>query len=179
MTSDRIRRQAALTSLRDTVGLWYVDQVGADALVRAACTLLVAGFDGPSLCMLAAVSVKNADNEVPEYLEAALHEVGLDFHERDTPAAREAGLRAMAAQTLSHAVTPRKLAGWAHRTFGHDTLEPAERPAELDDASPPDDPHSGAAPTDEQGARLQRFLSWSAVRYRNHRPRCRTAATAA
>ncbi|MGC7096352.1 hypothetical protein ACPZ19_16880 [Amycolatopsis lurida] len=109
MTSDLIRRQTALAGLRDAVGLWYVDQVGA-------------------------VSVKNADVEVPEYLEAALHEVGLDFHERDTPAAREAGLRAMAAQTLSHAFTPRKLAGWAHCTFGHDTLELAERLAELDDA---------------------------------------------
>ncbi|AXB43273.1 hypothetical protein [Amycolatopsis albispora] len=40
----------------------------------------------------------------------------------------------MAARTLSRAVAPRQLAAWAHRTFGHDTLEAAGRLAELDDA---------------------------------------------
>ncbi|MBN6041197.1 hypothetical protein [Amycolatopsis sp. 195334CR] len=128
-----VNPETAVSELRTALGLWYVGQVGADALVRAACTLLVAGFDGLSLCMLAAVSVRDADAEVPEYLEAALHEVGLDFHPRDTPAAREAGLRAMAAQTLAQVLTPRRLTSWAHCAFGHTTLDLAERLAELDD----------------------------------------------
>lgn len=40
----------------------------------------------------------------------------------------------MASRVLSGSLTPRDLAAWAHTTFGHTTLELAERLAELDDA---------------------------------------------
>ncbi|WP_081809659.1 hypothetical protein [Amycolatopsis keratiniphila] len=125
--------ETALSHMRDVVARWYVGQARAADIVHTACDLLVAGLDGPSLCMLAAVSVRHADEEVPELLEAALRDVGLAFFEKGTQAAQETGLQAMAARVLSGAMTPRELAVWAHATFGHGTLERAERLVQLDD----------------------------------------------
>lgn len=123
-----------LSTMRHAVALWHVGQGSAADIVRAACDLLVAGLDGPELCILAAVSFRHADEEVPRLLEAALQEVGLEHHQKGSVAADEAALRAMASRVLSGVLAPRSLASWAHSTFGHDTLESAERLAELDDA---------------------------------------------
>jgi len=49
-------------------------------------------------------------------------------------AANEAALKAMASRVLSGVLTPRALAEWAHSAFGHNTIQLAERLAELDDA---------------------------------------------
>ena len=45
----------------------------------------------------------------------------------------QAALRAMAERALAGTVPPRELARWAHRAFGHGTLDLAERLVELDD----------------------------------------------
>jgi hypothetical protein len=123
----------ALDRIRDAAALWAVGDVNASDLVQAACDLLVAGHDGPALRMLAAVPFRHADEEVPEVLEAALTDLDLPHYPPGTRAAQEAAIRAMATRVLADALTPRQLARWAHRKFGHDTLELTERLAELDD----------------------------------------------
>ncbi|MFI6101270.1 hypothetical protein ACIA8G_37475 [Lentzea sp. NPDC051213] len=60
-----------------------------------------------------------------------LPELGLEWHDKGTAAAKEAGLRAMAARTLSGELTPRELTAWAHRVLGHQ--HEGERLSELDD----------------------------------------------
>jgi hypothetical protein len=128
-----VGQQEALSAMRDIVALWYVGHGTAAQVVYAACDLLAEGFDGPSLCMLAAVSIDQADTDVPDLLEPALHDVGLTYHPKDSLAAQQAGLIAMAAQTLSNRLPPRALAAWAHSAFGHAKLELAEHLAALDD----------------------------------------------
>jgi hypothetical protein len=63
--------------MRDAVALWYVNCGSAADIVRAACDLLVAGSDGPSLCTLAAVSIGHADEQVPELLAFSCHTIDL------------------------------------------------------------------------------------------------------
>lgn len=113
--------------------LWSVHQVSSAELVRAACDLLVAGHDGPDLAMLAGVSTRRADEEVPELLEAALHDVGLDYFPPGSSAGWEAAVRIMADRVLAGRMQPRDLAAWAHGFLGHGTLDLAERLVELDD----------------------------------------------
>jgi hypothetical protein len=127
------QQPAALSAMRDVVGLWYVGHSSAAQVVYAACDLLAAGFDGPSLCVLAAVSIDQADVDVPDLLEPARQDVGLTYHPEGRLAAQQAGLIAMAAQTVSNRLPPRALAAWAHSTFGHAKLELAEHLAALDD----------------------------------------------
>lgn len=122
-----------MTTMRDVFALWYVGQRSAADIVYAACDLLVSGLDGPALRELAAVSVHHADDEVPGLLEPALRNVGLAYHSKGTTAANEAALTVMAAQVLAGALPPRDLTVWVHRTFGHATLELAERLSDLDD----------------------------------------------
>jgi hypothetical protein len=119
--------------MRDVVALWCVGHRTAADLVYSACDLLAAGFDGPALRELAAVSIDQAEIEVPDLLKAALQDVGLPYHTNaSSVAAQQAGLTAMARQTLSDALTPRELAAWAHETFGHQ-VEFAASLAEFDD----------------------------------------------
>lgn len=129
-----MNHQAALSTMHDVVALWYVGQRSAADIVRTACDLLVAGLDGPALRMLAAVSIRHADEEVPDLLEPALRDLDLPYYPKSSPPAQEAGLKAMASRVLTGTLAPRELAAWVHRTFGHDTLELAERFAELDDS---------------------------------------------
>lgn len=68
----------ALTGMQEAAALWSVGQVTAAELVDAACELLVAGFDGLNLAVLAGVHVRCADEEVPELLE----DVGLQYYQR-------------------------------------------------------------------------------------------------
>lgn len=83
--------------------------------------------------MLAGVHTSHADDEVPELLEEALHEVGLKFYPPDSRAGAEAAVRVLARRVLEGLMEPSALTVWAHATFGHDTLELADRLVELDD----------------------------------------------
>lgn len=103
-----VSQEVALSALRDTVALWYVNRAGADGL---------------SLCLLAGASIRHADEEVPELLEAALLEVGLAYHWQGTEAATEAGIRVMASRVLSGVLAPRAFAAWVLATFGSHTLD--------------------------------------------------------
>ena len=122
-----------LSAMREVVALWYVDRSTCAEIVYAACDLLAADFDGPSLRLLGAVSIDDAYAEVPPLLEAAMADVGLPYLAPGSAAAELAGLQAMAARTVSGAITPRELTAWVHGWFGHTRLELVELLAALDD----------------------------------------------
>ncbi|MFC8067149.1 hypothetical protein [Streptomyces sp. NPDC057293] len=124
--------EAASLALQDHAALWRMGEVGAADVVSSACDALVAGLDGPALRMLAACTRREADYDVPDLLPPALDELGLTLHPAGSRAAREAGVRALAARTLAGELTPRELAFRIHQRFGHD-LPLTERLAELDD----------------------------------------------
>jgi hypothetical protein len=128
-----VDREAALAKLSDTVALWSVRRATAADVVFAACDLLVAGEDGLAVAELAAVSVREAEMEVPILVADALEEVGLDYHVQGTPGALEAGVRAVCAQVVADVLAPRELTRWVHATCGHDKLALAENLAMLDD----------------------------------------------
>jgi hypothetical protein len=46
--------------MRDAAALWSVGHVAAAEVVEVAYALLVAGYDGPAVCMLAAESLRHA-----------------------------------------------------------------------------------------------------------------------
>lgn len=119
--------------MQEAATLWSVGQVPAAQIVDLACELLVAGFDGPNLAVLAGVHARNADDEVPELLEAALDDVGLRHRPAGDRAGFEAAVTIMASRVLAGSLTPRDLATWAHTTVGHGRLPLAERLVELDD----------------------------------------------
>ncbi|MEU6457909.1 hypothetical protein [Streptomyces sp. NPDC047065] len=75
---------------------------------------------------------EQADYDVPDLLPPALDELGLTLHPAGSRAAREAGVRALAARTPAGELTPRELAFRIHQRFGHG-LPMTERLAELDD----------------------------------------------
>jgi hypothetical protein len=84
--------------------------------------------------MLAGLSPRTLhDLDVDELLEQALTEVGLPYFEPHSHEATEAALAVMARRTLSGEVSPRDLASWSHRAFGHDGLAMGARLADLDD----------------------------------------------
>lgn len=130
---ERVEPAEALEKTRDAASLWSVGYVRAAELVEAACDLLVTGHDGPTLAMLAGVHTSHADDEVPELLEEALREVGLEFYPPGSRAGAEAAVRVLARRVLEGHMEPSALTVWAHTTFGHDTLELADRLVELDD----------------------------------------------
>jgi hypothetical protein len=123
----------ALTGMQEAAALWSVGQVTAAELVDAACELLVAGFDGLNLAMLAGVHVRRADEEAPELLEASLEDVGLHYYPRGSQAGQEAAVRVLASRVVAGTLPPMDLAAWAHATIGHDRLPLAEYLVELDD----------------------------------------------
>jgi hypothetical protein len=130
---EHVEPAEALAKARDAAALWSVGYVRAAELVEVACDLLVTGHDGPTLAMLAGVHTRHADDEAPDLLEAALLEVGLEFYPPGSRAGAEAAVRALARRVLDGRMEPSALIVWAHSTFGHDTLELAERLVELDD----------------------------------------------
>lgn len=123
----------ALTRMQEAAALWSVGQVTAAVLVDAACDLLVAGFDGFSLAMLAGVHAHRADEEVPELLETSLADVRLRYYPRGSQAGLEAAVRVLASRVVAGTLPPMDLAVWAHAAIGHDGLPLAERLVELDD----------------------------------------------
>jgi len=124
----------ALTSLHDAATLWSAGFGGPEEVVRAACDVLASGEDGPTLAMLAALPLRGLhDSDLADLLAPALAEVGLPYVVPHSREAEEATLVVMAQRTLAGAMSPRELALWAHRAFGHDRLALATRLAELDD----------------------------------------------
>jgi len=123
----------ALGRMQVAAALWSVGQVSAAEMVDLACELLVTGFDGFNVAMLAGVHARHADEDVPELLEAALADVGLSYYARDSHTGQEAAVRVVAARVLAGLVPPRDLARWAHLTIGHGGVALAERLVELDD----------------------------------------------
>lgn len=130
---ERVDPREALAKMRDAAALWSVGYVTAAEVVDAACDLLVAGYDGSTLAVLAGVRARDADDEVPYLLEAALHDVGLDYYPRRSQQGKEAAVTTLAGRVLAGTLPPRTLAQWAHTTIGHGTLDLAERLVELDD----------------------------------------------
>jgi hypothetical protein len=130
---EHVEPAEALDRTRDAAALWSVGYVRATELVDAACDLLVTDHDGPTLAMLAGVHTSHADTEVPELLEEALQEVGLTFYPPGSRAGAEAAVRVLARHVLEGLMEPSALTVWAHTSFGHDTLELADRLVELDD----------------------------------------------
>ncbi|GAB3864247.1 hypothetical protein GCM10029963_74350 [Micromonospora andamanensis] len=130
---DDVNPNEALLAMGDAVALWSVGDVTAAEVVRHACDLLVAGYDGPALRMLAAVSLRHADDEMPDVLEAALAELSLPYYERGSRAGQVAALRALAARVVAGTMSPSSLTAWAHSKIGHDRLPLAERLVQLDD----------------------------------------------
>jgi hypothetical protein len=126
-------RDTAAGRMRDAVALWSVGDLNAAEIVIAACDLLVAGHDGPGLRMLAAVPFRHADEEVSEFLEAALADIGMAFYEKGSQPGKEAAVRTLAARVLAGTLPPRDLTRWAHRKFGHGTLDLTDRLAGLHD----------------------------------------------
>ena len=117
----------------DVVALWWVKEKSAGDVVFAACDLLMEDVPAPSLAVLAAVSRREADVEVPIRLRDVLPELGLEWHDRGTIAAKEAALRAMSRRTLAGELAPGELTRWVHRKFGHAWIELADGLAGLDD----------------------------------------------
>lgn len=130
---DFVTQQEALAKLHDAVALWAVGYQSAADVVRAACDALVADADTPSLRMLAAVSIRHADEELRGALPAALTELGLPVCAGNSIEAEAAALKVLAARVLSGTLSPRELAAWAHRVIGHERLPMAEQLVVLDD----------------------------------------------
>ncbi|MBQ0893225.1 hypothetical protein KBX37_08965 [Micromonospora sp. U56] len=122
-----------VSKLHDAAVLWAVGYGSALDVVRAACDALVAGADGPSVAMLAGVSVRQADTELRDLLPAALDELGSPLYAENSEEAEVAALKVLASRALAGDLSSRELADWAHRTFGHDRLPLAEPLAALDD----------------------------------------------
>lgn len=102
---------------RDVVAAWHVGEKSAADIVSAACDLVLAGIDGPAVCMLAGASPRHAHDEVLLLLEDALLELGLDHHEHHGDGAKVEGLRWKARLTLSGELPPHELTHWARFTF--------------------------------------------------------------
>ena len=128
----------AVATIGEVVALWYVDRVLTAEIVLAACDVLAAGADGPSLRMLAAVSISDVrDEEVTDVLEAApARGLAYPTREQQTAAARTAGLIAIARRTLSGIDTPHELTHFARHEFrpppedsGCSEFDPADRGA--------------------------------------------------
>jgi hypothetical protein len=130
---DPVETADALARMRDAAALWSVGYATAAELIDAACDLLATGQDGPNLAILAGVHSRQADEEAPKLLEAALQDVGIDHYPQGSREGQEAALITMAARVLAGTLQPLDLTRWAHRTIGHDTLPLAESLVELDD----------------------------------------------
>ncbi|MEU5788700.1 hypothetical protein ABZ754_13355 [Micromonospora purpureochromogenes] len=123
----------AISELHDAVVLWAVGYDSAGDVVRAACNALAAGVDGSSLAELAGVPLRQADTAVHEALPAALDELGLPYYAQDSRESEAAALKVLATRAVAGELSPRELADWTHRRFGHDRLPLAEPLAALDD----------------------------------------------
>ncbi|RNI03695.1 hypothetical protein EEZ25_09730 [Micromonospora aurantiaca] len=122
-----------LTRLQDATALWSIRQCTAAEVIEAACDCLVAGVDSPSLRILAGVSPAAGSQELIQWLEPTLDEVGLTYLPQCSQVGEDAAVRVMASRLLAGALTPRELARWAHSVIGHDGTPLAEELVLLDD----------------------------------------------
>ena len=102
-----------LTRLQDATALWSIRQCTAAEVIEAACDCLVAGVDSPSLRILAGVSPSAGSQELIQWLEPALDELGLTYLPQGSQVGEDAAVRVMASRLLAGALTPRELARWA------------------------------------------------------------------
>ncbi|GAB3184466.1 hypothetical protein GCM10027259_42860 [Micromonospora palomenae] len=126
-------QREAISELHDAVVLWAIGYGSADDVVRAACDALAAGVDSSSLAELAGVPLRQADTAVHGPLPAALNELGLPSYSQGSRESEVAALRVLATRAVAGDLSPRELADWTHRTFGHDRLPLAGPLAALDD----------------------------------------------
>lgn len=129
---DPVTPAGAVVALYDAAAWWSCFPGTAAGVVAAACDALVAGVEAPSLGMLAALSAREADVEVPELLPAVLAELGLAPLPRYGSAGEEWVSMVLAARLVSGRWTARELAREVHRLFGH-RVAAVERLARLDD----------------------------------------------
>ncbi|MEU1817081.1 hypothetical protein ABZ543_18060 [Streptomyces roseifaciens] len=118
--------------LQDLAAFWSLGEVRAPEVVDAACDALLAGLDSPALRRLAACTRAEADYDVPDFLPAALSELGLVFYPCGSNAGEEAAARSLVSRMLAGEMTPRELAFRIHQQFGHE-LPLVERLAAFDD----------------------------------------------
>ncbi len=125
----------AVQKFCDVAALWNIDAARTKDVIDAACDVLAAAVDGPAMRTLAAMSVSPllSPFEVDGPLADALEEVGASLPSRQTDAAAEAAVCAMARRTLRGEMTPRELVSWAHRVITHTGIGMAERLVTLDD----------------------------------------------
>lgn len=96
-----MNRLETLAQLHDAAALWSAGHAEPAIVVQAACEALADGADGHALAMLAAVSLRTAeDGDVVDLLGQALNEVGLSYYEPRCLAAQEAALAVMARRAL-------------------------------------------------------------------------------
>ncbi|WP_435233155.1 hypothetical protein [Micromonospora aurantiaca (nom. illeg.)] len=122
-----------LTRLQDATALWSIRQGTAAEVIEAACDCLVAGVDSPSLRILAGVSPSADSQELIQWLEPTLDELGLTYFPEGGQEGEDAAVRVMATRLLAGALSPRELARWAHSVIGHDGAPLAEELVLLDD----------------------------------------------
>ncbi|WP_249997643.1 hypothetical protein [Actinoplanes sp. M2I2] len=96
----------ALERMRLAAALWSVEGDDAAELVDAACALLVAGHDGDNVAILAGVMRKDAEEEAPALLEAALRDVGLEHYAPDAHEAQRIAVRHLASQAIAGELVP-------------------------------------------------------------------------
>ncbi|GAB3952875.1 hypothetical protein [Micromonospora vulcania] len=123
----------ALARFQDATTLWSIGQGTAAEVIEAACDCLVAGVDSPSLCILAGVSPTATEQDLLQWLEPTLDELGLTFYPRGSEEVEDAAVRIMATKLLVGALSPRELARWTHSAIGHDGTPLAEGLVMLDD----------------------------------------------
>ena len=122
-----------LTRLQDATALRSIRQGTAADVIEAACDCLVAGVDSPSLRILAGVSPSAGSQELIQWLEPTLGELGLTYFPEGGQEGEDAAVRVMATRLLAGALSPRELARWAHAVIGHDGTPLAEELVMLDD----------------------------------------------
>lgn len=103
----------------------------ADEVVSIACDALVAGWDSPSLRILAGLRSPGYF-ELREHLEAALNDLHLDLPPHGSAELQKAIVRVIAGQVVSGRLTPSGGMQLIHSHSGHER-EPATRLVELDD----------------------------------------------
>jgi hypothetical protein len=107
------------------------DAEQAVGVVRAACDVLVAGYDGLAMATLAGVEFSDAKDKVPDFVAGALAEVGVPFFLPGSDLEQTVWLTSMAALQVSGALCPRALAAAAGRAIGSEGNEASQRLVDL------------------------------------------------
>ncbi|WP_328420579.1 MULTISPECIES: hypothetical protein [unclassified Micromonospora] len=120
----------ALARLQGAAVFWSIGSGSAAQVIEAACDCLTAGMDSPTLRILAGISpVKgNESDELRRWLDVALAEHSLTYHQEGSREGAEEALRIMARRLLAETIAPRDLTSWAYSFI---TYEGTPRAAEL------------------------------------------------